>query len=96
MSVSESLSNFVHSVEAEGAKILAEIEGKVAPVEAEVKTEVAKVEAAAPIVGDKIATDWKALALEAHEFLKTVPERFKGDAVFDSAQAFIKKIEAAV
>lgn len=82
MSVSDTLSNFIHGVEAEGAKILAEIEGKV--------------EAVVPAVEAKIETDWKALAVEATDFLKTVPQRFNGDAVYDHAQAFIAKVAAGL
>lgn len=96
MSVSETLKNFINGVEAEGEKILAEIEGKASAVVADVKAEIAKVEPEVEAEVAKVKADWKALALEAHEFLKTVPERFKGDAVFDSAQAFIAKIEAAL
>ena len=96
MSVSESLSNFIHGVEAEGAKILSEIEGKTATVSADVKADVAKVETAAAPVVAKVDADWKAIAVEASEFLKTIPSRFNGDAVYDHAQAFVKKVEAAL
>lgn len=89
MSVSDTLKNFISGVEAEGEKILAEIEGKIETVVPEVKAD-------AVIVGDKIATDWKALAVEATDFLKTVPQRFNGDAVYDHAQAFIAKVAAGL
>jgi hypothetical protein len=58
-------------------------------IEHMVEGEAAKVESAA-------TTDWKALALEAHDFLKAIPQRFAGDAVYDYAQTFVKKIEAAL
>lgn len=92
MSLSETLSNFVHGVEAEAEKVIAEIEG--APVVADIKTDVVKLEAAVPAVVAKVEVDYKALALEAVEFFKTIPQRFVGDAVYDHAQAFIAKVAA--
>lgn len=89
MSILDKVKELEHEVEALFEGEAAKVAPAVAAVKADVVAEVGK-------VATVVATDWKALAMEAHDFLKTVPERFKGDAVFDSAQAFIKKIEAAI
>jgi hypothetical protein len=44
----------------------------------------------------EVNTDWKALALEAHNFLQTVTSRHAGDATFDFAQQFIAKVKARI
>jgi hypothetical protein len=89
LSVSDTLSNFIHGVETEGAKVLAEIGG-------DAITWSPKVEAVVPAVEAKVETDWKALAVESAEFLKTVTKRFNGDSVYDHAQVFIAKVAAGL
>jgi hypothetical protein len=80
--------------------ILQSIKDKIAAIESEIETaaKAEEIKVVAPVVAVEAAvtTDWKALALEAHDFLATVKALHPGDATYDFAVKYIAKVKAAL